>query len=143
MVKRSSSPVYCDETGFFVEGSNGNRFESGPHNRKGRRPLKIHLIEKSNHFVKLQDNIWESGWWSVDEETARQLIGGDVYFHKKRGEPSFYGGKILGCRIEKEGQHEGQTVFKLEHSPACRNVSTDKAGWIKDVKITDVKEEAP
>jgi len=51
--------------------------------------MNIHVIEQLNNFVKLPDNKWESGWWSLDENKAQKLVGGVIYFHKKRNEPSF------------------------------------------------------
>jgi hypothetical protein len=97
--------------------------------------MNIHLIEQLNNFVKLQDDTWESGWWNIDESKVKKLIGGDIYFHKKQQEPSFYGGTITGYRIEQEGQYEGKIVFRLEYNAACRNVKTDKTGWSKKMKI--------
>lgn len=97
--------------------------------------MKIHLIEPLNHFVKLQDNIWESGSWKLDEEKAKALVGGEIFFHKKRMEPSFYGGTILGYRVNQEEKNQGEVIFKLQYSPAFRNVLTDKSGWKKNVKI--------
>ena len=45
--------------------------------------MNIHLVEPLNHFVKLKDNVWESGWWRLDEDKAKKLVGGEIYFHKK------------------------------------------------------------
>ena len=51
--------------------------------------MKIHLTLSSNNFKKLKDNMWECGWWQVAEKQAQELIGHEIYFHKKRSEPSF------------------------------------------------------
>jgi hypothetical protein len=97
--------------------------------------MGIHLVEPLNHFVKLKDNVWESGWWRLDESEAKKLIGSEIYFHKKRQEPSFYGGTILEYRVSHDGEYPGRIIFTLRHSLSCRNVRTDKTGWTKDVKI--------
>jgi hypothetical protein len=107
------------------------------------KPLKegkmnIHLVEPLNNFVKLQDNVWESGAWGLDESQAQKLVGGEIYFHKKRQEPSFYGGKIVGYRVHPEGEYQGKIVFQLRHSQTCRNVSTNKSGWNKNMKIVEI-----
>jgi hypothetical protein len=102
--------------------------------------MNIHLVEPLNHFVKLQENIWESGSWKLDEDKARKLVGGEIYFHKKRTEPSFYGGTILGYRVNEDGEHQGKVIFKLQYSDTCRNVTTTKYGWSKDVKIIEMKQ---
>ena len=101
--------------------------------------MNIHLVEPLNHFVNLKDNIWESGWWGLDEDKAKKLVGGEIYFHKKRQESSFYGGTILGYRVNQDGEYQGKIIFKLEYSQSCRNVRTDKSGWKKDVKIMELE----
>jgi hypothetical protein len=98
--------------------------------------MNIHLIEHLNNFAKLQDNVWESGWWKLDEIKAQKLVGGEIYFHKTRQDPSFYGGNILGYRVEQDGEFQGRVIFKLKHIQSCRNVITDKSGWSNDMKIT-------
>jgi hypothetical protein len=107
--------------------------------RKRGQKMNIHLVEPLNHFVKLKDNVWESGWWRLDEDKAKKLVGGEIYFHKKRLAPSFYGGTILGYRVNKDGESQGKIIFKLQHSQSCRNISTDRSGWTKDVKITELE----
>ena len=97
--------------------------------------MNIHLVEPLNHFKKLKDNVWESGWWRLDEDRAKELVGGEIYFNKNRLEPSFYGGTILGYRVDQDGEYQGKIIFKLQYSHSCRNVSTGKTGWTKDVKI--------
>src|SRR3954469_894384 len=85
---------------------------------------KIHLIEKAGLFKKLDGNIHESGFWAVTPEVAESLIGGDVYFHKKQKETSFFGGKILSYRVhEEEDEHKGRIIFKFEFSRDHRDVS--------------------
>ena len=101
--------------------------------------MNIHLVEPLNHFVKLQDSVWESGSWQLDEDQAKKLVGGEIYFHKKRMEPSFYGGTILGYRVQQDGEQQGKIVFKLHYSLSCRNVRTDKSGWKKFMKITKLE----
>ena len=48
--------------------------------------MNIHLVEPLNHFVNLfvnlKDNIWESGWWKLDEDKAKKFVGREIYFHK-------------------------------------------------------------
>jgi len=99
--------------------------------------MNIHLVEPLNNFVKLKDNVWESGSWGLDEDLAKKLVGGEIYFHKKRQEPSFYGGTILGYRVHQDDEDQGRIVFQLQHRASCRNVSTNKSGWIKNVKIIE------
>ena len=97
--------------------------------------MNVHIVEPLNNFVKLQDKEWESGWWNMEENKAKELVGGQIYFHKKILEPSFFGGIITGYRIEQDEQHQGCIVFTIEYSAECRNVKTDKHGWSKKMKI--------
>jgi hypothetical protein len=102
--------------------------------------MNIHIVEHKNNFVKLHDNVWESGWWQLDESKAQKLIGGEIYFHKKRLEPSFYGGTVLGYRVDQEGQYRGRIIFKLQYRQTCRNIRTDKVGWSKEMKIIGLEQ---
>jgi hypothetical protein len=97
--------------------------------------MNVHLLDKMSNFKKLDDNDWESGWWKLDEGVVKKLVGGEIYFHKTRQAPSFYGGIITGYRIEQEGQYQGMIVFRLKHSLSCRNVKTGTGGWSHNIKI--------
>jgi hypothetical protein len=97
--------------------------------------MNIHIVEPLNNFVKLPDSRWESGWWNLDESKAKELIGGEIFFHKKQQEPSFFGGIITGYRTEQDAKNQDRIVFTLQYNSACRNVKTDKAGWSKKMKI--------
>ena len=103
---------------------------------KGVFSMEIHLIENVRKFIRLQDDVWESGWWGLNENKARELVGSAIYFHRKRTEPSFYGGIIKGYRVEPDGVHQGRIVFKFLYSHDCRNIKTDKTGWSKEMKVT-------
>jgi hypothetical protein len=97
--------------------------------------MHIHLIEKANNFSRLEDQTWESGWWRLEESVAKKLVGGEIYFHKKQTESSFYGGTIRDYRIVQEGENQGMVVFIFQPSPSCRNIRTDKQGWTRRMKI--------
>lgn len=97
--------------------------------------MNIHIIEALNHFVKLPDDKWESGWWNINENKARQLVGGEIFFHKKRMEPSFFGGCITDYRVDQSSQYQGKIIFTFQYQASCRNVHTDKYGWSKKIKI--------
>ena|SRR5438067_2644576 len=97
---------------------------------------KIHLIERLGHIKKIEGRIHESGFWDVSSQTAQELVGGDIYFHKKQKEPSYFGGKILGYRIhEKDDEYRGRIIFRFEYSAGHRNVSAGSGGWSNEKKI--------
>jgi hypothetical protein len=97
--------------------------------------MNIHIIEPLNNFVKLPDDKWESGGWSIDESKAQKLLGGQIYFHKRRMEPSFFGGSITDYRVDKSAECQDKIVFTFQYNASCRNVNTDRYGWSKKIKI--------
>ncbi|MBA4395764.1 MAG: hypothetical protein C0394_00015 [Syntrophus sp. (in: bacteria)] len=97
--------------------------------------MKVHVIEKTNNFKKLRDNIWESGGWKLNESKAKELIGGKIYFHKERQEASFYGGTVKGFRVEQDGANQGRIAFEFQYHQECRNIRTDRTGWSMKMKI--------
>ena len=103
-------------------------------------PGRIHLIERVTHFKRIEDSIFESWCWDVTPQKAQALVGGDIYFHKKQKEPSYYGGKILGYRIHDSDGGEypgcrGRVVFIFEYSREHKNVSAGEGGWSYEKKI--------
>ena len=57
----------------------------------------IHLIERTDKVRKVErsGNEWESGNWPIPEETAKKLVGGSLYLHRGKQQPSHFGGQIL------------------------------------------------
>ena len=100
-------------------------------------PRKIHLIEKLALFERVEGNIYDSGNWNVTPHQAEELIGGDIYFHKKQKEPSFFGGKILGYRIhQSDDQLNGRVIFRFEYSRSHKEVLAGEGGWSYEKKVT-------
>mgnify|MGYP001768685447 CR=1 FL=1 len=97
--------------------------------------MQIHLIEIANNFTKLRDKVWESGCWTIDENDAKKLIGGNIFFHRKKTEPSFYGGSIRSYRIKEEDPLKGSIIFEFEYRADCRGVKADRLGWSLEKKI--------
>lgn len=98
-------------------------------------PERIHFIEKANLIRKVEGRVHESGYWDIKPETAAELVGKDIYFHKKQKEPSFFGGKILDYKLETAGEYIGRIIFRFEFTPAHRNVSAGSEGWSYEKKI--------
>lgn len=97
----------------------------------------IHFIERSDNVRKTNrlKNEWESGFWDVTEETAQKLVGGMLYLHRSRHQPSHFGGRILSYRIEQAGASAGCVVFTVRATADCKDVKTESKGWAKDHKI--------
>jgi len=99
-------------------------------------PRGIHLIERSGRIQKIEGSVHESGFWDVTLQTAQELVGGEIYFHKKQKEPSFFGGKIVGYRIhDGDDEYHGRIIFRFESSREHRNVSAGAGGWSYEKKI--------
>ena len=97
----------------------------------------IHLIEHLGNMKRLDgsQSEWESGWWAVSADTATRLVGGAIYFHKAKAKASFFGGNILGFRIEDIGEFAGRVVFRFRPTDGHRDVRTDARGWGFEKKI--------
>ena len=97
----------------------------------------IHLIEDLGNMKMLNkaNFEWESGWWAVAPETAEKLIGGHIYFHKKQAEPSFFGGLILGYRIETTGEWVGRVIFRFKTGLEFKGIKAGSSGWGMEKKI--------
>lgn len=98
-------------------------------------PTQIHVIERAGHIHPIEGDMLESGFWAVTSELASALVGGHIYFHKKQKEPSFFGGKIIGYRVETTGEHIGRVVFRFKSTREHRNVSAGSGGWSYEKKI--------
>ena|SRR5256885_927522 len=98
---------------------------------------RIHLIEKLNLIQRIEGNIHESGYWEVAPQIAAELVGGDIYFHKKQKEPSFFGGKILAYRIHEADDEypRGRIIFRFEATRDHRGVLAGAGGWSYEKKI--------
>ena len=99
----------------------------------------IHLVERKNNVWKLSDSPgeWESGYWVVAEETAARLVGADLYLHSTQGEPSHFGGRILGWRVHRDGSEiDGRIVFRIQPSVSHKGITTGREGWGNEKKLT-------
>ena len=97
----------------------------------------IHFVERTDNVRKTDRtrNEWESGCWPVSEETAQKLIGGTIYLHRSKQQPSHFGGEILSYRVEQADTPAACVVFTLRADADCKGVKTDRKGWSKDLKI--------
>jgi len=101
----------------------------------------IHLIKKSESGlppivpVSGEANAYSSGFWTLSEETARSLIGGQIYFHERQRDPSFYGGQIVDAHRTVGGDYPDKIVFKFIFSGDCRGVRTSSDGWSQEMKL--------
>ena len=98
---------------------------------------RIHLNERANSMVRMSvdEQLWESGPWDVPEAQAKQLLGGSILFHKKKSEPSFFGGLVVNYRIEEDRAGRKRIIFTFQFLADHKKAATDNRGWSKDVKV--------
>jgi hypothetical protein len=96
---------------------------------------RIHVIERDNRMIRLEGDLWESGYWAAPEATAKQLVGGSILFHKKQKEPSFFGGLILKYRIQDKGVYMGRVLFTFQYEPDHRGVLAEGGSWSQAMKV--------
>ena len=108
---------------------------------------RIHLIERVQHFERVEGDVFESWCWDVTPQTAQALVGGDIYFHYRQKEPSYYGGKILSYRVHDGGEgaypcDSGRIIFTFEYSRGHKKVLAGEGGWSYEKKIVPDDETA-
>lgn len=100
---------------------------------------KIHLIERVTNVKLLskERNEWASYSWAIAENTAKELVGGDIYLHKAQDKPSHFGGKILSYNVlgDEHGKDAGRIVFNFQATLDHKDVRTGKEGWGMEKKI--------
>jgi hypothetical protein len=102
----------------------------------------IHLIQKDPKLlpkpISPGSKIFESGFWKLRIEQTKSLINGDIYFHQKQKEPSFFGGIIKDCRVQTDGEWEGRVIFTFEASSSHRGKRPQKGGgWDWEMNVQD------
>ena len=58
---------------------------------KGTKENKANGLEPN----RLSDGSWASKGWNFKGHEAESLVGGMIYFHRKKANTSFFGGKVL------------------------------------------------
>ena len=99
--------------------------------------MKIHLIENYGRLNRIseEEQLWESGYWTVAVETAEELVGGSIYLHSKQAKPSKFGGIIQSYRVDQSPEFKGKIVFTFLADMEHKNVVTSKEGWGMEKKI--------
>ena len=60
----------------------------------------LHLINRDDergrplNLDKVAGDVWRTCCWMISAEDAAALVGGWVYLHSTKGEPSFFGGVV-------------------------------------------------
>jgi|APCry1669188970_1035186.scaffolds.fasta_scaffold66647_2 hypothetical protein len=89
---------------------------------------RLHIVEKQDRFIRIQEGEYDSGFWLVAEKTADKLVGGLILFHKERNKPSYFGGRILSYRIQDGGENDDRIIFRFRYEDECRGIPAE-GGW--------------
>lgn len=69
-------------------------------------------MRKAIHFIcasanarwknlrKNGDRTFQSGFWNLSEEEAKELVGGFLYLHETKAKSAGFGGRIVGYSVE-------------------------------------------
>ncbi len=99
---------------------------------------KVHLIERVTNvkLISKEKNEWASYSWAISEESAKKLIGGEIYLHKAQDAPSHFGGKILSYTVlnDDHGDDAGRIVFVFQAGVEFKGVKAGK-GWAMEKKF--------
>ena len=93
--------------------------------------MQIHLIETANNFTKLREKIWECGWWKLEEEKAKKLIGGQYLFSQKALRAVFLRRVNPGLQGQAGGTQSGQDYFRIR-IPFRLQGDQDRQEWLVD-----------
>ena len=67
---------------------------------------------------------FESGYWDISESDAAAIVGGMIYLHQTKNEPSYMGGVVESFRVEERPElaHAKRIVFVLESTKEGKGV---------------------
>lgn len=86
---------------------------------------KIHFICRGRLNLKTTAfPEFESGFWDISEEDAARLVGGMIYLHESKPEPSYFGGTITAYRVEEIAEaHAQRIVFTVVSQQEGRGIA--------------------
>lgn len=99
----------------------------------------IHLVEKSALYNRIAGtkNEWTTGTWTMNQETAKSLKGGNVFLHTAQKAPCYLGGKILGCEDTGDGK---RWTIHFEFNKDLVNTTTSycKNNWSVEMLLEPI-----
>jgi hypothetical protein len=86
---------------------------------------RAHFIGKLNENLRIIDKVkrlYTSGVWDISAHDAARLVGGNIYLHKTKADPSFFGGRVLSFRqVETDYAHSTRIEFDIELQAAGKD----------------------
>ncbi|AYG95592.1 hypothetical protein D8I30_10680 [Brevundimonas naejangsanensis] len=111
----------------------------------------IHFICRASAGIRCLDpkaGVYESEAWLLAPEEIGALEDGEVFFHETKGQPSYFGGSILGIRPVDDSvagsDARRRCVITLRSTTAGRNVRWNPGGKVHGMAWTSgVVQRAP
>ncbi|QFU75919.1 hypothetical protein EY643_09735 [Halioglobus maricola] len=70
----------------------------------------------------------ESGYWAVTEEKAKDLVGKNIYLHKKQAGPSWHGGLVTAYRVVNY-EDKPRVIFTYKPALPQKGVKAPSLKW--------------
>lgn len=81
-------------------------------------PASIHFICRGRlNLAVVKHPVYTTGFWAIPQDWADRLVGGMIYLHETKTEPSYFGGRVLEWRPATEADttdHAGDIIFTIE-----------------------------
>jgi hypothetical protein len=76
-------------------------------------------------IVSKESGLWRSGNWDVSEGEAAKLIGGRIFLHETKAQPSAFGGEVIGFEAIRDTTvaRERRIVFTIRPSASDKGVA--------------------
>jgi hypothetical protein len=99
----------------------------------GRR---LSLIARGADGIKLRSKVdgvavYESSFWVLGTESADALIGGEVLFHERQSDASYFGGRVIAIERLRDGEFVGRAVIVFAAQSACKGIHCT-TGWARE-----------
>ena len=104
-----------------------NKYNNRANEEENNKEIHIVALQKNQEknltALDPKKHIYKSGTWDIPLEKAKKLIGGQIYFHDTKAEPSWHGGNILDVVPGKRGEpakREDGVEFILQTTPETK-----------------------
>ncbi len=80
-------------------------------------PNALHLINRDDehgrplNLSKVESDVWRTCCWAISADEAAALVGGWVYLHVAKGDPSFFGGIVSAAEPMVTPEHAREDRF--------------------------------
>ena len=64
----------------------------------------------------LGDNTYQSGYWNIELEEGKKLVGGEIFLHETKSKPSMVGGEVIDV-YEQELTEENVQELDMDYLP--------------------------